>query len=89
MKHLLDAFQTTGAISRNKSKPKEVNMKTNRRICLGPVLAAGVILAQSVLAAGPAPLNLLSTARFTILSGAAITTTHDERQQVKAIPPKD
>lgn len=37
------------------------------------VLAAGVMGSQSALAAGPGPVNLGSTAHFTILSGAAIT----------------
>ena len=41
----------------------------------GLALTAGVILAQPVMAAGPAPVDLGSAARFTILAGAAITTT--------------
>ncbi|MCX6992378.1 MAG: hypothetical protein NT011_04460 [Kiritimatiellaeota bacterium] len=83
MKHLLETFQTMGAISRNISKQKETNMKTNyqrpltangiKRILSGLALAAGVILTQPAMAAGPLPVNLRSTAHFTILAGAAVT----------------
>ena len=85
MKYLLKTFQPTVETSRNNRKQEEIKMKTNqswtlavnqiKRICTGLVLTTGVMLTQPVLAAGPSPVNLLSTARFTILSGAAITTT--------------
>ena len=46
-----------------------------KRILIGLVLAAGVMLTHPVMAAGPAPVDLGSAARFTILAGAAVTTT--------------
>ena len=48
-------------------------MKTNSQILLSLVLAAGVMSTQPVMADGLAPVNLRSTAHFTILAGAAIT----------------
>jgi Ice-binding-like len=43
---------------------------------IGLILAAAMMAPlQALLAAGPAPVNLGSTAHFTILAGAAITTT--------------
>src|SRR6185312_1947416 len=41
---------------------------------LFPLLVA-LIIPQQLMAAGPVPVNLLSTLSFVILSGAAITTT--------------
>src|SRR5688572_21982686 len=47
-----------------------------RGLLMGIVLVAGVIAAPlSSPAAGPEPVNLRSAARFTVLAGAAITTT--------------
>ncbi|MFA7159174.1 MAG: ice-binding family protein [Kiritimatiellia bacterium] len=59
----------------NTSYQLKLAAKQVKRMLSGLVLAAGVVLAQPALPAGPSPVNLLSTARFTILSGAAITTT--------------
>lgn len=81
MKHVLETFQPIGEISRNNRKQKE--MKTNYPWVLavngikliGLVLTAGVILVQPLMAAGPAPIDLHSADGFTILAGAAITST--------------
>jgi len=48
--------------------------RTKKQILLGLVLSLAVLVPwQTLQAAGPAPVNLGSTAHFTILSGAAIT----------------
>jgi hypothetical protein len=56
-----------------KSKAAFARLNTTTRI-LTPLLLATVIPCQ-LEAAGPAPVNLLSTANFVILAGAAVTTT--------------
>ncbi|MCA1808272.1 MAG: DUF3494 domain-containing protein [Lentisphaerae bacterium] len=57
-------------------------MKTNQqagkqagRFFAAMALATGMVLTQSAIAAGPAPVALGDAAPFTILAGAAITTT--------------
>ena len=83
MQHGLETFQTMGEISRTISKQKEIKMNTNyqrvfavngiKRILAGLGLAAGVMLTQTVMAAGPATVNLRSTAHFTILAETQVT----------------
>ena len=46
-----------------------------QQIAIGLVLAASLMLTPAVMAAGPSPVNLGSTANFTILAGAAINNT--------------
>jgi hypothetical protein len=46
-----------------------------KSLFMGLALAAGVMLTQPAMAAGPDPVNLGSTGHFTILAGAGITTT--------------
>ncbi len=46
-----------------------------KRMAIGFALAAGFMMTPPVMAAGPSAVDLGSTDRFTILSGAAITTT--------------
>ena len=50
-------------------------MNGPKQILMGVVLAAAAMVPYGTLAAGPAPVNLGSTAHFMILSGAAITST--------------
>jgi hypothetical protein len=54
----------------------KTQMKVTRQIMSGLVLASAFAAAPpGLLAAGPSPVNLGSTAHFTILAGAAVTTT--------------
>ena len=46
-----------------------------KQIFMGLVLAVAMMVPHRTLAAGPAPVNLGSTAHFMILAGAAVTTT--------------
>lgn len=46
-----------------------------QRIAIGCALAASLMMTPPVMAAGPSPVDLGSAARFTILAGAAVTTT--------------
>jgi hypothetical protein len=56
--------------------PRTLKMDGTKRILMGLVLTV-VLLAPpgTLVAAGPAPVNLGSAAQFTILAGAAVTTT--------------
>src|ERR1035437_2656840 len=56
--------------------PRTLKVNGTKRIFMGLVLA-GALMAPlgTLVAAGPAPVNLGSAAHFTILAGAAITTT--------------
>jgi hypothetical protein len=58
---------------RNQMKTLKVN--GTKQILMGLVLAAAFIVPHRTLAAGPAPVDLGSCAHFTILAGAAVTTT--------------
>ena len=64
----------TGSLPAPTAKPLELT-RTGKTL-RGLVLAAALVASQgSLLAAGPPPVDLGSAARFTILAGAAITTT--------------
>ena len=56
--------------------PRTLKVNGTKQIFMGLVLA-GALMAPlgTLVAAGPAPVNLGSAAHFTILAGAAITTT--------------
>ena len=53
--------------------PQAFNVNRTRQILVGIVIAAGVLLTQPVMAAGPAPIDLKSCAPFTILAGSTVT----------------
>src|ERR1035437_8263812 len=56
--------------------PRTLELNGTKQILMGLVLAVALMAAPGTLvAAGPAPVNLGSAAHFTILAGAAITTT--------------
>jgi hypothetical protein len=56
--------------------PRALNLNRTKQILMGLALAVAVMVPQQTLsAAGPAPVNLRSAARFMILAGAAITST--------------
>ena len=56
--------------------PRTLKMDGTKRILMGLVLAVALLAPPGTLvAAGPAPVNLGSAAQFTILAGAAVTTT--------------
>jgi hypothetical protein len=56
--------------------PRALKLNGTKQILTGLVLAVAFMAPhQTLMAAGPAPVNLGSTAHFTILAGAAITTT--------------
>jgi hypothetical protein len=66
--------RTAGSMPAHDSRALKVN--GTKQIFMGLFLAVAFMAAQGTLtAAGPAPVNLRSTAHFTILAGAAITTT--------------
>src|ERR1039457_559590 len=55
---------------------RTLKMAGTKRILMGLVLAVALLAPPGTLvAAGPAPVNLGSAAQFTILAGAAVTTT--------------
>jgi hypothetical protein len=55
---------------------RALKISATKQTLMGLVFAMGFMAAQGTLtAAGPAPVNLRSTAHFTILAGAAVTTT--------------
>ena len=54
---------------------KTPKVNETKQILMGLVLAAALMAPHRMLAAGPAPVDLGSCAHFTILAGAAITTT--------------
>jgi hypothetical protein len=54
---------------------KTLKLYETKQILMGLVLAAAFMAPNRTLAAGPAPVDLGSCAHFTILAGAAITTT--------------
>jgi len=55
--------------------PLELKISGTKAILYGIVLAMTFMIPHRTLAAGLAPVNLGSAAHFTILAGAAITTT--------------
>src|SRR5664279_2392278 len=56
--------------------PQALKTSGTKQLLMGLVLAvAFMVPLRTLLAAGPAPVNLGSTAHFTILAGAAVTTT--------------
>ena len=56
--------------------PRTLKVTGTKQILMGLVLAVAFMAPlRTLLAAGPAPVNLGSTAHFTILAGAAVTTT--------------
>src|ERR1035437_1301113 len=71
--------------SATQQQKKGSKMKTNypwalavngiKRILIGLVLAAGVMLTQTVMAAYPAPVDLGSCSNFAILASSTVTTT--------------
>src|SRR5476651_817840 len=54
---------------------RTLKMKRTKQTLLGLVLAAAFMIPHRTLAAGPAPVDLRSAAHFTILAGAAVTST--------------
>ncbi len=65
-----------GICSMRAHAPRALKMNGRKQILMDLALAVAMIVPHGMLiAAGPAPVNLGSTAHFTILAGAAITTT--------------
>jgi|SRR5665213_197166 len=54
---------------------RALKLSGTKQLLTGIVLAAAFMTSHRTLAAGPAPIDLKSAAHFTILAGAAVTTT--------------
>ncbi|HCE46050.1 MAG TPA: hypothetical protein DET40_21095 [Lentisphaeria bacterium] len=59
----------------NESPPWSSGLKATKRIFLGLVIAAGMMLAQTMMAASPATVPLGSCSHFAVLAGTTTTTT--------------
>src|ERR1039458_7453449 len=57
----------------NALNPRALGVKGSKQILMGLVLAAGVMLTQPVMAAGPAPIVLGSCSNFAILAASAVS----------------
>jgi type VI secretion system secreted protein VgrG len=63
------------ACSTSEHNSRALKLSGTKQILMGLGLAAGVMLTQPVMAAGPAPIDLKSCSHFTILATSTVTTT--------------
>ncbi|HBA84179.1 MAG TPA: hypothetical protein DCZ95_08820 [Verrucomicrobia bacterium] len=73
--HMTRYFNQQATRSKNANAPRAPIAASAKPMLLGLILAAAMMTPHRTWAAGPASVNLGSTAHFTILAGAAITTT--------------
>ena len=68
-------IRTNKRVTCSMHDPRALKLNGTKQILMGLVLAVAFMAPHLTLAAGPAPVNLGSAAHFTILAGAAVTTT--------------